>query len=407
MPREQVITRVVKFPAVRWDELAQMAALYAKAQLPYPDELTVADFHVLSQQEGFSLVAIVACQREAAERQLALMREAGLQPHLLTVSSWGVLGWYRRLPSASGAASPVPEPALVINVDDARTDFALVAQGRIFSSRSLGQGVADWASAGEVVELLALEVERSRAAIRKELPNVEVRSLLLTGLGALAEWRDALAPKVSLPIAVVPALQPFTSQAQLAADVSPVVAGGLALGEVQDLLNLSPPQLRAQSRHRRQVHELSLAGLLLLGVLAAGASVLGVRVWRQQRLAAQAAALIAEVNPRAKQLQEQMRLNQLVTGILQERRDLAELLAGVLRGTPPAVTFERITFERARGELSLRGSAATTQQVLGYLKQLEALSSVSGARLKYTSRRISPAGERTEFEVVLQGREAS
>jgi len=92
MSREQVITRVVKFPSVQPAELAQMAELYAKAQLPYPREQTVMDFHVLSQAAGFSTVAIVACQRDLIDRQLAVLRNAGLAVGMLTISSWGVLG---------------------------------------------------------------------------------------------------------------------------------------------------------------------------------------------------------------------------------------------------------------------------------------------------------------------------
>ena len=59
--REQVITRVVKFPTMHVAELSQMVELYAKAQLPYLREQTVMDFHVVAQQDGFSTVAVVAC----------------------------------------------------------------------------------------------------------------------------------------------------------------------------------------------------------------------------------------------------------------------------------------------------------------------------------------------------------
>src|SRR3989338_8275185 len=64
IPRELVLTRVVKFPSIQDEELAQMVELYAKAQLPYPREQLVMDFHVLSRAEGFSTVAVIACQRD-------------------------------------------------------------------------------------------------------------------------------------------------------------------------------------------------------------------------------------------------------------------------------------------------------------------------------------------------------
>src|SRR5690349_24378500 len=61
VPREQVITRVLRLPATRSEELAQMVELSGKAQLPYPREQAVADYQVIEQQNGSSTVQLVAC----------------------------------------------------------------------------------------------------------------------------------------------------------------------------------------------------------------------------------------------------------------------------------------------------------------------------------------------------------
>ena len=298
--REQVITRVVKFPAVDYAELAQMVELYAKGQLPYPREQLVMDFHILGQQEGFSTIAIVACQRDTVERQLAVLRDAGLPASLVTVSSWGVLGWHRQ------AARPDPskEPCLVVNVDDTRTDLVLLAGGRILSSRSIGQGTQDWQGMEEIAELLVLEVERSRAAIRKEVPGTEVRSLVLTGVGAFDEWTGPMAERLSLPVSAINARDPFKGwTTPLTQTISPVVIGGGACSDPDGLLNLSPPELRLQVSHRRQVKELVTLCLLLIGVLVVGAKILSLQVSRQRHMAVQLQHTIAPSEPEAKRLQ--------------------------------------------------------------------------------------------------------
>ncbi len=397
--REQVITRVVKFPAVEVAELAKMVELYAKAQLPYPREQTVMDFHVLSRQDGFSTVAVVACQREVIDRYLTILRGAGLSVELLTLSPWGVLGWYRQ------AIKPgtVQEPCLVVNVDDARTDLVLIAGGRILSSRSVGQGAVDWEAMGDATELLALEVDRSRAAIRKELPEVEARSVVLTGLGATAQWSGHLAQRLSLPVTAVEGRQAFKGCViPTASVVSPVVVGGIAASPMQHLLNVSPTEMRVQVRHRQQVRELSLVGVLLLGVLALGSALLGVHVSRQHRFVTQLDEALAALQPSAKQAQDKTRSSQLVLSVLADRRGLAQILADVFASTPEVVHLDTLTFERAKRELWLRGGAASTQDVLAYIAQLEHLEGVSGVQLKYSTRRSTQAGERTDFELVLR-----
>ncbi len=401
VPREQVITRVVKFPSIQPAELVQMAEMYAKGQLPYPREQTVMDSYVLQQAEGFSLVAIVACQREAVDRQLALLREAGLPVASLTVSSWGVLGWYRDA-ARSGA---IQEPALVLQIDDARTDLVLIAGGRILSSRSIGQGLQEWTSSSETAELLGREVERSRSSIRKELPGTDVRSLVLTGLGPLAQWKEQLAQQLALPTIVLDANLPWKGiAAQANTPISPVVIGGVAIGDFSGMLNLSPAEVRGQRRHQRQFQELAVAGGLFLAVVGTGATLLHTQVLRQQRMRAQLDEVLTEMDPDAKVIREKTRVAQFIGSILKDRRQFAGLLTGIFQRTVGGATLEVITFDRNRRELTVRGNAPSTQDVLGYIAQLEDLAEVESVELKYSTRRTTAAGERTDFELLVRQR---
>jgi len=395
VPREHVITRTVKFPSTQRDELAQMVELYAKAELPYSREQAVLDFHIISQQDGFSTVAVVACQRDVIERTLHTLREAGMPAGLLTVSSWGVFGWYQLI-------KPSGEPNLVINVDDTRTDLVLISEAHVLSNRSVGQGAHDWASPTETVELLALEIERSRAAIRKELPGIEVRSVLLTGVGDLRLWSDGLSQRVDLPVTVVETARAFREgMAPGGIAISPVVVGGVACSDPRTLLNLNPPELRAQVHDRQQLRDLITMGLLLIGVLGVGVGLLGLQIIRERRQASQVDRALVQLEPAAKQIQEKIRLSKFVSSMLDHRRRLALVLSGVFRTTPQTVALEGVMFERAKREVVVRGNASSTQEVLDYVKALEQLPGVSSVRLKYSTRRSTPSGERTDFELVL------
>ena len=415
IPREHVITRVVKFPATKPAELAQMIELYAKAQLPYPREQAVFDFHIISQQEGFSTVAIIACQREIMDRHLALLRDAGLTVDVVTVSSWGVLGWYKECRSHKDAIkesskglkleSPVgqiSEPVLVINVDDSRTDLVLVNEGRVMSSRSAGQGAQEWELTGESGQLLALEVERSRAAIRKELPGVEIRSVILTGIGTLAHWREQIAPRVEIPVAVIDPQRPFAGcKAPSSSSISSVVVAGVATLGYAELLNLSPLEVRAHVRHRQQVRELVLVSLLVLASLLLGSTLLGTRIAAQRRTVLQLEQTLKQIEPTAIQLKHKSHANQMVIAVLEDRRRVANILSGVFKQTPSSIALEVVAFEHARGEMSIRGSASSTQEVLAYLAGLKAIKGIRDVSLRYSTARTSPIGERTDFELIM------
>lgn len=401
IPREQVLTRLVKFPTIERSELAQMAELYAKAQLPYPRDQTVMDFSLLTQEDGSSTVVIVACQRDVIDRQLALLREAGLSPSLITVSSWGVLGWHHR----AARLVDVQEPCLVVNVDETRADLVLIGQRRMLSTRSLSQGTRDWGATGVIPEPLAIEIERSRASIRKELPGTEVRSLLVTGLGSLADWKEDMARRLGLPVVTLDPREPLPLKDKTvgaSASVSPVVIGGLAASDVRGVLNLSPSEVRSQISHRQQVRELILVSVLLAAALGLGAALLGSQLVRQRKMATTVDQALGEWGPTANALQEKSRSVQLVSSVLEGRRQLAATLVGVFDQTPTTVTLEGLTFERARRELTVKGQAATTQAVLEYRQRLEQVEGIHKVDLKYSTQRATPTGERTSFELMLR-----
>jgi Tfp pilus assembly protein PilN len=92
---------------------------------------------------------------------------------------------------------------------------------------------------------------------------------------------------------------------------------------------------------------------------------------------------------------------QLVLFVLEDRRRLAEILSSVFRSTPQGIALEVVSFDRAKQEMSLRGAATSTQEVLEYIQQLEHLDGVESASLKYSTQRSTQAGERTDFEIVL------
>jgi Tfp pilus assembly protein PilN len=173
------------------------------------------------------------------------------------------------------------------------------------------------------------------------------------------------------------------------------------------LLNLSPPEVRAHTSHHRKFGELVTVGALAFGVLAVGAVVLGMQLFRERRAAGRITQVLSEIEPAAKRVQEKTRSAQLVDGVLERRRRLAAHLSSILRHLPSDAVLETFTFERGRRELVVRGNAGSTQTVLEYIKQLERIEGIGQVQLKYSTRRSTAAGERTDFELVMRQQEGA
>ena len=182
------------------------------------------------------------------------------------------------------------------------------------------------------------------------------------------------------------------------------------MSEPRGLINLNPPELSLHARHRRQVHELLAVGGLFLMALTLGTVWVALRLSRSQQAIQQLDRVLAQLEPQAEQFQAQLRISQVARLALDERQQLTTLLSGTFQTTPETILLEAVTFDQQKHELSLRGYAKTTQDVLEYITQLERLDGVANVRMKYSTRRQGSSGERTDFEIMLnqgQRRETS
>jgi len=401
IPRDQVITRLLKLPSTNPDEVAQMVELSGKAQLPYPPDQAVSDFQMLEEHGGTSQVQLVACHRELIERHLALVRQEGVEPAWIVPSTWGCLAWYQRL----GRASQLAEPVMLIHVDADHTDLVFIQHGRVLFSRALAQGLHEWQAGTDEPEPLAQEFERSLSSVLKEFPGMTVNSIVLTGLGELDRWKGFFEQRFDKPVIVKEAHgdlrfpEPPTSQA-----ASPVVVLGLAMAEDQWLVNLLPREVRHAQRHRRRMRELAFTGMLLLASLLLGMGLLAARISRQAQFTGHAAAALKELEAVTEQVERKDRDIKLIEQCLASRRATADMLAELFRLTSPEVLFESVVFERARGELVVRGSALMTRQVLDYVHSLEQSDQWERVELRYSARRSVAGQMRTDFEIVLYHR---
>ncbi len=310
-----------------------------------------------------------------------------------------MLAWYQRL----GRSAETQEPVMVINVDADRTDLVLIRQGRVLFSRSLMQGLQEWQAGAEGMGPIATELERSVSGLQKELPGSEARSLVLTGLGQLDQWKSFLEQRLGKPVMVKPAhgllrLPPASSAEQ----ASLAVVLGLALAEEAWLVNLLPREARHAQSHRRQMQELTFTSVLVLAAVLLGAWVLTMHVSRQERVINQTIKTLKALEAATGKAEHQERDVQLVEELLAARRWTATMLADLVRLTPPEVVFESLVFERARGELTVRGSAPSTRHVLDYIHQLEQSARWDRVELRYSARHGASADARTDFELVLR-----
>ena len=92
----------------------------------------------------------------------------------------------------------------------------------------------------------------------------------------------------------------------------------------------------------------------------------------------------------------------IIERTLRGRRELGGIMDDVVRLTPEQVLLQYVGFERGRGEVAVRGNAPTFRDVLDYVHLLQDSDRYDRVDVRYSTRRNTPAGPRTEFEVAAK-----
>ncbi len=400
MPRDQLLTRLVRLPTSDLREAAQMLSLAGHTQLPYPPDQTVVDGWWLGSQADTTTVQLVAARRETVERQLALLRQVGLAPDVLTASAWGLASWVGHV----GRSGELPDPVFLVHVDVEQTDLVFISRGQPLFSRVLSAGANDWQQAFEALTRLLQEIQRSFASIRQEWPDLPVRTVILAGCGPLQQWRSIFEEHLGTSVLVQDAWQIPGGVSGEGVSASPAVAWGVAMAADTSVVNLLPSDVqRARSRQHR-LRTLIQTGWLWVIAGWLGVGLLAVQTHRRARDVTRLSGVLHELAVSAEPVVRQEQNVRLVEQLLASRRETAVMLAELFKTVPADVHLAQLTLDRARGGVVLRGTAPTMQQVLGFLGQLQKSPVWNRVELRSSNRRRMQATSQTEFEFVLQPR---
>lgn len=201
VPRSESVVKTVHLPPVSAEERAKLIRFQAAKDVPFElSDVVLASGVVGDDGKGSSEVLYAAVRTTVVENLRTLVREAGLKPGVLEVSTQA---------AARAVRLVVPEAtdALLVQIGALATDISVLHKGKLAFSRSASVGHARSAAetgsaeAERWLERLVAEVQRSlRSAVAEgEHPTV----LLVAGGGATGAAVPTLATRLGLPARVV------------------------------------------------------------------------------------------------------------------------------------------------------------------------------------------------------------
>lgn len=397
LPRSQAACRPLKLPTLNAQEIEKMVALQATNVLPFvAEELVTAYSIVDSDIQGYTHLNAVVVQRQTVEHLLAIMRQLGIRPTSIVLSSQGLAQLLAcfRLQEAG--------PAAVIEIDPAQAELCIVAYGRMVASRHIllpGDGTADPAA-------FAAEVTRTIDFCAKETDSRPPQKALLVGpAGMLSDYAKVLTQQAHILTETLPLQErvnfSVAGDGALAATRSFAHLVGLAMQALPATLNLMPEKADRRFQQARQARQglqavIYASAALLFFFLAAHRA-----VENKGRRLALLEKQLQLVSQEARPVEALFSRAQLLTRIRRDGKESLEIIAELHRLLPVQARLASLDYEET-GQLTLRGEAKDLGFVLLFIGELERSAMFSGyrVRLRYATQKKTASREAIDFEIV-------
>ncbi len=189
-PGRHVSTRILTFPFSDRKKLEQALPFEIEGLIPLPIEEILLDYHVLEKgQEGARILSVFT-EKKLIASHLALLREAGIDPHAVLPGSVALANLWKELPSAGTG-----KPCAILDFGESETSLCILQGRHLRYARTWGLGSALLTQALE--KGLSLPVALAREKKEKE---ADLRPNPTPGGDSEQEWMAEILTRALRPI---------------------------------------------------------------------------------------------------------------------------------------------------------------------------------------------------------------
>jgi len=405
LPRHMVTTRYLKIPSIDPKEIQKMVELQIPRQLPYLPEQIISGFTtIFSDKDGYSYVFLVLVPREIITRHLKILKDATLVPGAIALSCEGNLNLF-----LNSSLSGKDEETVLIDIDSNCADIEIISRRKLIFSRAvsletesqdLNLKIDNWHSK------LSQEINRSQDTCRKEIGQVKINRIILTGSPKIIfGLKDKLAAEFSLAAGI---LEPFKEinpisnpdlKDYLDADDSFSSIIGLGLLNREPSFNLLPTEYKTEkeklSRRKAFLKTASLFSALFLIILA----IIAKDIFFKDHYIKKFDADYKKLASQTQNLEAMLNKLKIIKGQFVNKAKTVDIITELFKTVPQGIWLNSLTFDAGRS-VTLKGQGSDLSSVFRFVSVLEKSPYFENIQVKYTTKRRFQEREITDFELV-------
>jgi len=134
LPEEEVISRLIKLPPLKDNEIQDALLFEAETFVPYALEQASLNYEIINRDDqGRPLVFVVAVRHEVVDVYVKLFKSAGLNPIAFETTALGMRNLFSSIVDLT-------KPVLVLNLGEYYTDLIILKDSSVYTTRTLSVG---------------------------------------------------------------------------------------------------------------------------------------------------------------------------------------------------------------------------------------------------------------------------
>jgi Tfp pilus assembly protein PilN len=402
VPRQYAVLRTLLLPSSDPEEVRKMGELQAAGHSPYSAQEAVVDIIPVAQTpDGFSRVISVLLPKEKVFSGARILQKAGLTVSRVTLSSWGILEWFRLNPAA-----PQEGAVLVVNIDQQISEIAVFDGRRILVLRVMVWG-ADELSGGQFDDC-ARQLELTLAGYHKEFSAKSPdRACIVSSLESDNGLSRYLSGRLGIPVDYSRVGRNIIAPASLKGiqlmdkGGSAAAVQGAAFSPLAAGIDLIPAEIRAQHRQKQTQRQwVEIAALGAAAAVCAGVA-FGMRSFEDFAAVQRYESEIRSLKPAVARFEKKLKSLQELRADLGDRVDFSGLTAELYRILPQDISLLGLSISDGR-TLSLQGYARNPASVGALQKAMGESGVFVNGTLDYVNKRTVAQEEFNYFRITCQ-----
>lgn len=403
IPRRFAIIKQMRLPSHNEAEIKKMIGLHLVNQIPYGLEDVIYDYDMLDKEPGgYSKVLVTIIHKDISRRYVGWFNRIGLPVSRLTISSFGILGWYSYQERFKKLESN--QTSCIINIDQMNTEIVFCHAQRMYFSRQINYGAKDLTS-DNMIGLIS-QTELSLNSYQKESMGPEVKKIIILSTMAEANIiRERMEQQFKVPAEIMTSLENVLCQRRINLSgiksqpgLSLAVGLGLLLAPSKRLINLTPQEVHIHKQSKLRKKELVIAVLLLMITAASIAGVMALYLYQKIQMVNNLKDQLAATKPKVSELRRKEEFVGVFRKRLEERILIPELMATLASMTPAEISYRSLELND-RGVLSIQGYAQTGTSVNNFQSTLVRSPVFSEVNLEFATKRKIFNMEVTDFKI--------